>query len=68
MLILGRLVGESVCIQGGIEVKIVRLDGGIVRLGIEAPQGTRILRKELFEREGGTWEQPGTQDQPGEPR
>ena len=64
MLILGRLVGESVCIQGGIEVKIARLDGGIVRLGIDAPRGMRVLRKELFEREGGTWERPGCPAEP----
>ena len=50
MLLLTRRVGESIVIDGGITITVDRLRGRGVRLGIEAPPGTRILRSELLER------------------
>ena len=46
MLVLSRKLSEAIHIGEDIVVKVVRLQGGKVRLGIEAPAGTRILRFE----------------------
>ena len=47
MLVLGRRVGQSVSIGEGIKVRIVRLRGNRVGLGIIAPPEVSILRGEL---------------------
>ncbi len=47
MLVLSRKEGESVMIDGHISVTVIRLAGGRVRLGIEAPKEVSILRSEL---------------------
>ena len=47
MLVLSRKEGESVTIDGHISVTVIRLAGGRVRLGIEAPKDVAILRSEL---------------------
>jgi carbon storage regulator len=47
MLILGRKAGDSILIEGGIRIVIVSCDRGGVRLGIEAPPETKILRGEI---------------------
>lgn len=49
MLILTRKKDESIIIDGNIEIKIVELDDGKVKIGIEAPKNIEILRKELYE-------------------
>ncbi len=49
MLVLSRKVGESVIIDGRIVVKIVRVDGEAVRIGIEAPSEVPIHRQEIYE-------------------
>lgn len=46
MLVISRKAGESVFV-GNAEVKIVRIAGGSVRIGIEAPKDVKIVRKEL---------------------
>ena len=52
MLVLSRKSGESVVIDGRIKVKIVRVDGDVVKIGIEAPDNVRVIRAELFGRPG----------------
>ena len=47
MLVLTRKVGERVFIGGDVAVTIVRVSQGTVRLGIEAPPETPIVREEL---------------------
>ncbi len=47
MLILGRRAGDSILIEGGIRIVVVSCDRGGVRLGIEAPADTKILRGEI---------------------
>ena len=49
MLVLSRKVGEEIQIGDEITVTVVRIAGGSVRLGIEAPKTTPIAREELQE-------------------
>jgi carbon storage regulator len=49
MLVLSRKPGECVVIDGRIKVKIVRLDGDVVKLGIEAPPDIPIHRQEVYD-------------------
>jgi len=47
MLVLSRKVGESFVIGDSITVTVVRVIGGGVRLGIEAPESYTVVREEL---------------------
>ena len=49
MLVLSRKPGESIIIDGRIKVKIVRLDGDVVKVGIEAPPDIPIHRQEVYD-------------------
>jgi carbon storage regulator len=49
MLILSRKAGDAIVIDGGIRIVVVQCDRGSVRIGIEAPAETTILRGELVE-------------------
>jgi len=49
MLILSRKAGDAIVIDGGIRIVIVQCDRGGVRIGIEAPAETTILRAELVD-------------------
>lgn len=49
MLILSRKIGESIVIDGRIVVKIVRLDGEVVKLGIQAAKDVPVHRQEVYE-------------------
>ncbi len=51
MLLLGRKVGESLFI-GTIQIKVIAIDRGVVRLGIAAPDDVPVLREELMPRDG----------------
>lgn len=50
MLVLTRRAGESIMIDGQIELKVLRIKGSQVHLGIEAPRETAIHRKEVWVR------------------
>jgi carbon storage regulator len=47
MLVITRRVGEAIWIGKDIKVIVTSLQGGAVKLGIEAPQEIQILRDEL---------------------
>ena len=47
MLILQRKAGESVMIGDEIEVSVLSVEAGRVRLAIQAPKSVSILRSEL---------------------
>jgi carbon storage regulator len=49
MLILSRKSGESIVIDGRIHVKIVRVEGEVVKIGIEAPSDVPVHRLEVYE-------------------
>jgi carbon storage regulator len=48
MLVLSRKVNEKIVIDGGIVITVVKIEGGQVRLGIEAPSDVKVYREELL--------------------
>lgn len=48
MLVITRKKGESILLGDDIEVSIVSVDNGAVKLAIKAPKDVTILRKELY--------------------
>jgi carbon storage regulator len=50
MLVLGRLLDESITIGEDVVVKVVKVRGDAVWLGVEAPREVRVMRTELLER------------------
>jgi len=57
MLVLSRKEGERIAIGANITVTALEVLGSRVRIGIEAPDGVKILRQELLLRD--TNEAPG---------
>lgn len=50
MLVISRKKDESLLIGDDIEIKIVKVDDGSVKLAIDAPKDKIILRKEIYEK------------------
>lgn len=48
MLALTRKKGEAIIIDGGIEICVIDIQGDKVKLGINAPKSTNILREEVY--------------------
>lgn len=49
MLVITRKKDESILIGDDIEIKIVKVEDGSVKLAIDAPKDKVILRKEIYE-------------------
>jgi carbon storage regulator len=49
VLVLSRKLNESIIIDGRITVKVVRVDGDVVKLGITAPMDVPVHRQEVYE-------------------
>ena len=49
MLVLSRKSTESIVIDGRIIVKVVRVDGDVVKLGIQAPSDVPVHRQEVYD-------------------
>jgi len=50
MLVLTRKLGEVIKIGDNVKVVIVSIDGGSVKLGIEAPEEVPVYREEIYEK------------------
>lgn len=48
MLVLSRKKNESIMIGDAIEVKVVAIEGDLVRIGIEAPRNIDVYRREVY--------------------
>ena len=47
MLVVSRRVGERIQIGNEIEVTVVRIGSGVVRIGVEAPAEMVVMRKKF---------------------
>ena len=47
MLVLSRKVGQEIVIDGNIKVRVLKVKGNTIRVGIEAPPEVHIVRGEL---------------------
>ena len=52
MLVLSRKLNEKIVIDGEIVVTVVKIEGGQVRLGIEAPGHIKVFRQEILGKAG----------------
>lgn len=60
MLVLTRRTNETIKIGDDVRVTVCRVQGGNVRLGIDAPPDKPILRGELTNRDSAAAAQPAT--------
>ena len=48
MLLITRREGEAIVVNGAIEVRVLEIRGGRVKLGFDYPAGNTVFRQELF--------------------
>lgn len=48
MLVLSRKINEKILVGDKISIQVIGIKGNRVTLGIEAPQGVRVLRFEIL--------------------
>lgn len=49
MLVLARKLDESIVVNENITIKVISVEKGVVKLGIDAPREISIIRSELLE-------------------
>jgi len=47
MLVLSRKANQGICIGDNIHITVLRIEGGRVKIGIEAPQDVYVDRDEI---------------------
>lgn len=50
LLVISRKIGESFMIGDDVEVKILKMEGTEVKIGINAPLHVKIYRSEIYQR------------------
>ena len=50
MLLLTRTIGETIIIDGGIEITVSDIQGNHIKLAIDAPKEVKVYREEVHER------------------
>lgn len=50
LLVISRKIGESFMIGDDVEVKILKMEGTEVKIGISAPLHVKIYRSEIYQR------------------
>lgn len=60
MLILTRRIGEKLIIGDDTVIKVVRIEGSQVRIGIDAPPHIRVVREEIMDRPMKNGERPAS--------
>lgn len=48
MLILTRRIGERIFINDNVTIRLLKINGNQVALGIEAPDDVRVHREEIY--------------------
>lgn len=48
MLVLTRREGESFTVGDDVEIEILDIKPGVIRIGIKAPRSVRVMRSELI--------------------
>jgi len=49
LLVLTRNIGEGIIVGNDVIIKVFEIEGERVKIGIEAPKTTKVLRLELYE-------------------
>lgn len=49
MLVLSRKINENIIIDGRIIIKVVRTEGSLVKIGIQAPPEVPVHRQEIYD-------------------
>lgn len=49
MLVITRNIGEGIIVGNDVIIKVFEIEGERVKIGIEAPKTTKVLRLELYE-------------------
>jgi len=49
MLVLSRKLDESIVIGDDVIIKIISIEKGVVKIGVDAPKDISIVRNELIE-------------------
>jgi carbon storage regulator len=58
MLVLTRRIGEEIVISGNINLRVVAIQSGSVRLAIDAPNTVRVDRREVHDRRNSQTPEP----------
>lgn len=62
MLILTRKSGETITIGENIQIRVLGVKGGQVRIGVDAPREVAVNREEVFERVQAEGEESATEE------
>lgn len=50
MLLLTKKIGETIIIDGNIEITLMDIQGNHARIGIDAPEEVTVYSEEIYER------------------